>query len=196
MGIIGMVLAGGENKRIPVLKGHIEINGTRIIDSSIRLLKDFFRKIVISTNSPEHYFYCGLPMIGDVLKERGPATGIYSVLKSTGAEAVFVVACDMPFVHSDMVSLLVGSYKSDCKGRHAVVPIFDNKPEPLLGIYSKSTVNVIQSCIKEGRRSLREMLKQMDVLYIKEKDVRSVDPDGRSFININTMEDLNKTIGG
>lgn len=196
MGITGIVLAGGENKRISVLKGYIEVNGTRIIDSSIRLLKAFFEKVVISTNSPEHYFYCGLPMIGDVLKERGPATGIYSVLKSTGAEAVFVVACDMPFVHSDMVSLLVGSYKSGGKDRDAVVPMFDDKPQPLLGIYSKSTINVIESCIKEGRRSLREMLRQMDVLYIEEKDVRSGDPNGRSFININTMEDLNKTIGG
>ena len=39
--MIGTILAGGENKRIPVLKGHIEINGQRIIDSSVNLLKTF-----------------------------------------------------------------------------------------------------------------------------------------------------------
>jgi len=46
---------------------------------------------------PERYFSFGLPMVGDVRNARSPMTGILSVLIATGEEAVFVVACDMPF---------------------------------------------------------------------------------------------------
>ena len=40
------------------------------------------------------------------------------------------------------------------------------------------------------------MLTEINVLYIKEEEVRQIDPEGRSFLNINTMEDLEKVRGG
>jgi molybdopterin-guanine dinucleotide biosynthesis protein A len=41
-----------------------------------------------------------------------------------------------------------------------------------------------------------DFLRQTDVLYISEEEVRAIDPDGRSFVNINTMEDYMKETGG
>ena len=77
MAMTGTILAGGENRRIPLLKGHIEINGEKIIDSSVNLMRNLFGRVVISTNTPELYFYCGVPMIGDIINQRGPLTGIF-----------------------------------------------------------------------------------------------------------------------
>ena len=71
MAMTGTILAGGENRRIPLLKGHIEINGEKIIDSSVNLMRNLFGRVVISTNTPELYFYCGVPMIGDIINQRG-----------------------------------------------------------------------------------------------------------------------------
>ncbi len=80
MAMTGTILAGGENRRIPLLKGHIEINGEKIINSSVNLMKNLFGRVVISTNAPELYFYCGAPMIGDIINQRAPLTGIFSEL--------------------------------------------------------------------------------------------------------------------
>lgn len=33
----------------------------------------------------------------------------------------------------------------------------------------------------------------IDVYYIHEQEVKAVDPEGRSFVNINTREDLKQT---
>jgi len=203
MQMTGVILAGGENRRIPLLKGHIEINGQRIIDSNIRLLKNFFDKVVISTNLPESYFYCGVPMVGDIIRQRGPLTGILSVLLNTG-EDIFVIGCDMPFIKPHLIKYMAdrytahksesGNQKPELKAWDAVIPIFEGNPQPLPGIYSGNILSVIEERLDKGLRGLREMLTELKVLYIKEEEVREIDPQGRSFTNINTMEDYEKVV--
>lgn len=189
----GTILAGGENQRIPLLKGHIEVNGQRMIDSSIKLLKNLFDRVVISTNTPELYFYCGVPMIGDILRERGPLTGIFSVLLNT-RDDIFVVACDMPFIKVELVSLLVTRYALREERCDAVIPVFEEIPQPLFGIYSKNILSTIEKRLEKGSRGIRDLLTELKVLYIKEDEVRRIDPEGRSFVNINTMEDYERAI--
>jgi len=188
-----LILAGGENKRFPVIKGFLEISGKRIIEKNIELLKGIFNKAIISTNNPEIYFYLSVPMIGDIIEYRGPMTGILSVLTMPDVSEVFVTACDMPFINAMLIKYIVDKWE---KGYDALIPIFDDKPQPLLGIYSKRIAKSMEQSIKIGERSLRRFLQGINVLYINEDEVRGTDPEGRSFININTMEDFQKEIGG
>ena len=44
--------------------------------------------------------------------------------------------------------------------------------------------------IERGVRGLTEFLRERDVLYICEEEVRSLDPEGRAFVNINTVDDI------
>ncbi len=108
-----LILAGGENKRIPFIKAFIKFNDERIIDLNIRLLKRIFDRIIISTNSPELYFYTGLPMIGDIIYHRGPMTGIFSVLSLPGISHLFVVACDMPFINAILIQYIVNLWRDE-----------------------------------------------------------------------------------
>jgi len=47
------------------------MHGRRIIEIISDILRKHFNKVWISTNSPEKFFYLGLPMIGDVVNVRG-----------------------------------------------------------------------------------------------------------------------------
>ncbi|MDP1758186.1 MAG: molybdenum cofactor guanylyltransferase [Thermodesulfovibrionales bacterium] len=199
MAMTGTILAGGENRRIPLLKGHIEINGKKIIDSSVNLMRNLFGRVVISTNTPELYFYCGAPMIGDIINQRGPLTGIFSVLSNIKDDAIFVVACDMPFLNGQLIRYMVDKYNNFNSGTNkwdAVIPVFEGKPQPLFGIYSKNILGIIEERLNKGLKKLKDLLTEINVLYIKEEEVRQIDPEGRSFLNINTMEDLEKIRGG
>lgn len=199
MDMTGTILAGGENRRIPLLKGHIEINGKKIIDSSVNLMRNLFGRAVISTNTPELYFYCGAPMIGDIINQRGPLTGIFSVLSNIKDDAIFVAACDMPFLNERLIGYMVDTYNNFNSGTNkwdAVIPVFEGKPQPLFGIYSKNILGVIEERLNKGLKRLKDLLTEINVLYIKEEEVRQIDPEGRSFLNINTMEDLEKIRGG
>lgn len=198
--MIGAILSGGENKRIPVLKGFLTIEGGTIIGRSIGVLGKVFDKIVISANIPERYFSLGMPLIGDIRKEKGPMIGILSVLVATGEDAIFVVACDMPFINEKLIRYMVEKHRTECAEQgagncDAVIPVFRGYPEPLFGIYTKRAAESMESLIRNGQRSLADMLAHLRVKYIAEQEVRAVDPEGESFVNINTMEDYER-IGG
>ncbi len=188
-----LILAGGENKRIPFIKAFIKVNDQRIIDLNIRLLKRIFDRIIISTNSPELYFYTGLPMIGDILSHRGPMTGIFSVLSLPDISHLFVVACDMPFINAILIQYIVNLWRDEYI---ALIPIFDRIPQPLFGIYSKGILNKMEEEINSGNKSLIDFLRKINISYIKEREVRKIDPEGKSFVNLNTMRDFEKEIGG
>lgn len=187
-----LILAGGENKRVPIVKGFLKINGRRIIDSNVDLLGSIFQRVIISTNNPELYFYLGLQMVGDIIRERGPMTGILSTLSIPGISQTFVTACDMPFISMDLINYIV--YKWDRKW-DAAIPIFDKKSQPLFGVYSKSIAGNMERSIRNGKKSLRNFLHEINVLYITEKEVRNIDPEGKSFVNINTPEDFKRETG-
>lgn len=188
-----LILAGGENRRMPSLKGFLEINKKRLIESNIECLGEIFETVIVSTNTPETYFYLGVPMIGDIIDFRGPMTGIFSTLSAPGVKDVFVVACDMPFINSKLIRYII--YRWD-NAYDASVPLYENRPQPLFGIYSKKIAGRMGEHIRNGNKSLMDFLRNTDVLYISEEEVRAIDPEGRSFVNINTMEDYMKETGG
>jgi len=181
-----LILAGGENKRLPVTKGFLEINSKKIIELNIEVLKGLFDVVIISTNKPELYFYLGVPMVGDIIKDGGPMTGILSALSIPDVSELLVTACDMPFIMPEVIKYVVNKW---VEGYNAVIPVFDNKPQPLLGIYSKRIARDMEQSIKNGERSLIRFLHKIDVLYIDEKEIKAIDPEGRSFVNINTIDD-------
>lgn len=187
-----LILAGGENKRITVIKGFLEINSRRIIESNVESLKKVFKKVIISTNNPELYFYIGVPMIGDVVEQRGPMTGILSALVMPDLSDIFVTACDMPFINVILIKYLKDRWEDKWD---AVIPVFRKKPQPLFGIYSKRIARNIEESINSGKRGLTEFLQTIEVLYIDEDEFRNIDAEGRSFVNINTMDDFKREGG-
>ncbi|MCG6550736.1 MAG: molybdenum cofactor guanylyltransferase [Candidatus Magnetominusculus sp. LBB02] len=184
--ISGVVLAGGQNKRFPSLKAFIEIDGVAIIDRTLSLMAGLFDEIIISTNQPEIFFPKCEVLIGDVLPERGPATGVLSCLMNIKNERAFFAACDMPFIDAELIELL-----ALCPSEYdAVVPLHMGRPEPLAAIYHKRIIPVLAKSIENGVKSLAAILKTINTKYVAENDVQKTDPHGRGFININTPEDL------
>jgi molybdopterin-guanine dinucleotide biosynthesis protein A len=184
----GVILAGGQNTRFPTLKAFINIEGSPIIERNLKLLKELFDEVLISTNMPERYFYLGAPLIGDVLSSEGPMSGIYSALLNAKSDCVFVTACDMPFIKKELISLI----RERCGGADAVIPVYNNEPQPLFGVYCKTALPYIEEGIINKKTTLKRFLDNIKTAYIGEADIRKIDPEGMSFVNINTLEDYEK----
>ncbi len=185
-----LILAGGENSRFLSHKALAEVQGKRIIETAIELFKKYFKSIYISTNTPEIFFYLGLPMIGDLMPQKGPMTGMYSSLVSTGADELFVAACDIPFIQTGVVELIISKYT----GQTAVIPVYEGRPQPLIGIYSANTQEAMRRCLMQNRLSVRDLLQDIRADLIAEEEVRTADPEGRTFVNINTLEDYRNLV--
>ncbi len=180
----GIVLAGGENKRMGVDKAFLEVAGSPIIENVLRALGSIVHRIIIVTNSPERYLAYKARVIADRLDQRGPLTGIYSGLSVSGSEYNIVVACDMPFLNADLLAYLMKL----APGYDAVVPTFKERAEPLHAVYSKSLLPMIEKRIREDDRRLQGIFERANVRYVAEKEISRFDPERRSFINLNTPQ--------
>jgi molybdopterin-guanine dinucleotide biosynthesis protein A len=78
----------------------------------------------------------------------------------------------------------------------AVIPMCNGEPQPLLGMYSKRLIGQLNDSIIQGKKSMKRFVLEIDTHFISEDEVRKIDPEGRSFININTVDDLKKVQGG
>ncbi len=190
----GVILAGGENRRFPVIKGLVRVGRERIMDRILRVYREVFEEIIISTNSPEHYFCFGEAMVGDLYRQRGPMAGIFSALLNAGAERVFVTACDMPFINPSLLRYIIDT-PTDAD---AVVCSFGGRVHPLFGLYSRNreVLDRIERRMRTGATGLQGLLRELRTEVLGEEEVKKMDSDGSSFVNINTPEDFNKFIGG
>jgi molybdopterin-guanine dinucleotide biosynthesis protein A len=195
--LTGVVLAGGENRRFPFLKGFIPVGEGTIMDRSLQLMSGIFARLLVSTNTPERYFPFGVPMVGDILKSGGPMSGLHASLIQAGAEGIFVLACDMPFVKPELIRFIC--WRHENASRHeewdATIPVCHGRPQPLMGIYRRSLIPRLEEGIIQGKGALRRFLGEIKADLIPEEDLRRIDADGLSFVNINTVEDYERVMG-
>ena len=187
----GVILAGGENTRMPVLKAFIKVKGKPIIEKNLALIQKLFKETFIVTNQPSNYSYLGAPLFGDIYNIRGPMTGIFTSLLNSSTPWVFISACDMPFINRELIIYM----HSQRNGFDAVVPSIKGKAEPLFAFYSKKLLLSMEKAVLSDRRGLNDFLKNKKVKYISAGEIRRFDPGARSFINLNTPQDANRHLG-
>ena len=73
-----------------------------------------------------------------------------------------------------------------------VLPAYDGHYEPLCAVYGKRCLPHLEILLKAGKVSILELFDLVNVKYIYEPELRRVDPDFYSFINVNTPEQLAK----
>ncbi len=181
----GVILAGGENRRMPVLKSFLKVNGGKIIEKNLSIFKTLFKENFIVTNQPEIYVHLQTPLLGDVYDMRGPMTGVLTSLLNAPTRWVFVSACDMPYINQDLIRYMADKRE----GFDTVVPLPRGKTEPLFTFYSNRLILEIEKALCSGKKGLKDFLITKRVKYITTKEIKKTDPKMRSFININTPED-------
>jgi len=193
----GVILAGGENRRMPVLKAFIEVDGEKIIEKNLKIMQKLFKEIFIVTNQPEIYLYLGIPLFGDVYNVRGPMTGIFTSLLNASNRWVFITACDMPFINEHLIRYMASKRNNyDAVAPKSSVPSFrkgklrGDYTEPLFAFYSKRLILNMEKSIIAGKTGLKDFLNNKRVKYIKTDEIKNIDKDAKSFVNLNAPEDL------
>jgi len=97
-----------------------------------------------------------------------------------------VVAVDMPFVQPALLSYLLAQPRTDA----ILMPVIQSAPQVLLAVYPRSILPIVEECLRQGRHDLRVLLEVAPVSYIEEAQLRQVDPQLHSFVNVNTPEEL------
>ena len=153
---------------------------------AVNLLKALTNKVFILAPT-EKYKNVGVPRIPDKVPSRGPLSALYTGLVSSHTQTNFFLACDMPQMHLEFISYLV---KQSSQHDAVLMRFDDGKIEPLCAIYNKSCFPTIKSNFECNQYKLSNLLDQLKVAYISEKDLYHLGLDRSIFTNINTPVDL------
>ena len=190
MALTGVILAGGQAARLGRDKPSVVVDGRPLLQWVADALEPVTSALVVSLSPGQARprVSSGLPVrfVEDEAPGLGPAAGLVAALRVVGAEAALVLGCDTPFVSSDLLRYLASRWP----GRGAVVPVTEGGPEPLHAVYGVDALPAVEQAVREGAYQMQRLLERLDVRYVPEEDVRRLDPELRSFLNVNTPEAL------
>ena len=182
------IIAGGKSRRMGRDKAFVELAGKALIERVIERSADLGQaETILITNTPAQYAHLGLPMYQDVLPEKGSLGGIYTALVQAQCPDVLVLACDMPFVSADLLRFMIAQLGDDID---IVVPRVDGYPQGLHAIYKKTCIEPIAGQLAADRLKIIRFYDKMRVRYLDEAEYAGFDPQGLSFANLNTPEEL------
>ncbi|MGA7827294.1 MAG: formate dehydrogenase accessory sulfurtransferase FdhD [Geobacteraceae bacterium] len=180
-----VILAGGSSARMKSNKALLPYSGELFIERIYRQLSALFSEVILVTNQPEHYRFLPCRMVPDEFPGMGSLAGIHAGLKQSRTEHVFVVACDMPYLNSDLIRLMV----AQAPGHDVVIPESDGGLEPLHAVYAKSCLPEMEEALKSGTRKIVDCFDWSKVSVLSKEEIAALDPEFRSFRNINTPEE-------
>jgi molybdopterin-guanine dinucleotide biosynthesis protein A len=130
-------------------------------------------------------------MVGDVYPGKGALGGIYTAIHAAWHSYCLVVACDMPFLNTDLLRHLIGL----APGSDVLIPRIEESPETMHAIYGKGCLEPIRRCLLADRLKIISFFGEVRVRYVEREDVGRFDPYFRSFLNANTPDDLERIRG-
>jgi len=205
-GLSCVILVGGESRRIGSDKAQVEFKGKRLFRHVFEKISPLFSDIMISAHDRSYPTDTlgdikAARLISDCIADkgvRGPVLGLASALSEARNQWVFMTACDQPLIEPKLIRYLAGLREGfDC-----VVPVADGKVQSLFACFNKSCLPALReriekATIKKGR-SLYGLLKEdqkIKVRYVTEVEIKKIDPELKSFIDIDTLDELAKLEG-
>lgn len=182
----GAVLAGGESRRFGRDKARAILGGRPLVSHVFQTLQTLFEDVLVVTNQPVQYESFDATVVSDIVRGAGSLGGLLTALVHAKAERCFVVACDMPFLEAAVVRQMLGS----CEGYDVVVPVLKGELQPLHAIYSKRCIVPIEEMIVRRDFRIFDFYSKVATLRLEQSVWEGVDPQHRSFANINTQEEL------
>lgn len=180
--ISGYVFAGGKSRRMGTDKALLTIENQPILLRMINLIKPSCDYLAISGQNAE-YSFLNLEMVPDVYTGCGPISGIYSCLKNSKTDWILIISVDVPFVTEEFIRFLISNIsETDC-----VIPKHDSGLEPLVALYHKHTLPVVEEMIRTGDYKLMNLLAKLDAKYLDCTDILISNP--RLFHNLNNPDD-------
>lgn len=195
----GMILAGGRSQRMGSNKALLPVPdrpSLTFVEHLASLLSSLCSEVLlVARDETSVKGYMPLPgehpswrLIYDLQPDQGPLMGLYTGLLASFSSHALVLAVDQPFVQPTLLSWLCAFPLTN----EALVPRVQGIPQVLLARYPCSILPVVRECLQTGRRDPRALLEKVPVRFLEEEQLRTVDPELRSFVNVNTPEDFQR----
>jgi len=189
------ILAGGRARRFGGIdKSSLVVDGQTILDRQMAMLQavDVIREIMIVGATASHR---SARRIADRVSGCGPLGGIHAALTAASGDlgtpiqargnAVFVLACDMPYVPSALVTYLLDL----AQNADAVIPLTEAGYHPLCAVYSLACLDPVGRRLAERRLHVVGILDDVKARVVTVAELDRFGDPHRLLMNVNTPVD-------
>jgi molybdopterin-guanine dinucleotide biosynthesis protein A len=196
----GIILSGGQSRRMGRPKATLMFGHCTILERLIETLHGIFDDILIiaapkqSEGFPIEHLLRTAPSLVHLLRDQtayqGAAVALAQGLAAAANDVAFACSCDLPLLRVEVVRALYEMLN----GYEAVIPDIGGKPQPLCAVYRRDVARVIEAQLVSGERRLTRITAGLRAHRPDELQLREIDPDLRSFMNVNSPEEYNRAL--
>ena len=183
--VSGAILAGGHSHRMGRDKALLELDGRPMIAVVAERLRAAAAEVIVAADNSQLYTPFADRCVPDHYSGVGTLGGIHAALAAATHDRVLVVGCDMPFLKPAVLRWFI----ENAENAEVVILRQGRWVEPLHALYRKSCQSAIEEAIESGRRRVISFFESVSVRYVEPHEIAHLDPDLRSFANINTPEE-------
>jgi molybdopterin-guanine dinucleotide biosynthesis protein A len=189
MRIGGIVLCGGQSKRMGTSKAWLPFAGETMLARVVRLLSESVNPIVVVAAPDQEVppLPPNVLIVRDEEKGRGPLQGLATGLAALEghSDTAYLSSCDVPFLRPAFVRRLV-----DLMGSHAIcVPRVGDYHHPLAALYRIELKDEVDQLLRENRLRPVFLFETVDTRIVEASELEDVDPDFQTLRNLNNPED-------
>lgn len=182
----GFILVGGASRRMGRDKALLDFGGQPLLERIARELSAVASEVsLVGARQP----YASFKNVPDAYQQWGALGGIHGALMAAKTDWATVVACDLPFVTSELFERLA-TFVSNMTD--AVVPIqADGRPQPVCALYRAATcLPEIERLVATGEHTPRALLANVRTRYVEFSEIRDLPGAEHFFFNVNTPQEL------
>jgi molybdenum cofactor guanylyltransferase len=187
--IAGIVLCGGESRRMGRPKAWLPFGGTTLLGHVAGSLTAVAQPVVVVAAAGQDLppLPAGIEVARDAGPGRGPLQALAAGLVAVAgrADLAFATSCDAPFVRPAFVRRLVERLDE----RPVCLPDVDGFLHPLAAVYRVSILADVERVLARSRRRLIDLLNAVPHRRVTADELHDVDPGLDSLGNLNTPED-------
>jgi molybdopterin-guanine dinucleotide biosynthesis protein A len=186
-----VIQAGGQSSRMGEDKALKPFLGRPLIQRVIENLAPIADEMIVTTNRPAEYGFLNQRLAPDLKPGRGALGGLYTAIASATFPFVAVAACDMPFAGKNFFE---SAYRLMVKEEaDIVIAKTDEGYEPFHALYRRDAcLPAIESAIDADQWKVISWFPQVKVRIVSPDELKTFDPSGLCFWNVNTPEEFLK----
>jgi molybdopterin-guanine dinucleotide biosynthesis protein A len=158
-------------------------NDSQLLEYVLENLRQWTDDLIVSL-SDDFIFTCAR-IVYDTVQNYGALSGIASCLEQAKHDKVFITACDIPDIPYSFFSALCGIEADIVMTRDT-----EKRPEPLLTVYTKRALPLVQYLISNGEKRLSSIVNKNNLLRFGLSCFFYDENDLSWYKNINTGYDF------
>lgn len=192
----GLVLAGGESRRMGSDKGSLAYyGGTTQRRHVYSMMQQYCSNVYVSCNATQKEINIaeGLPFIEDSFIGLGPLSGILSAFRQNPGTAWLTVACDMPYLSQQALQQLVQQRNSSKMATAFINHDNNGWPEPLVTIWEPRSYAWLLQLLAQGYSCPRKALMNADIALLEMADTKQLQNVNEYTDYLTTLHNLQAT---